>query len=413
MEYALVCRKCDAQIRNESPYQCTHCGGTLDCEFDFTDNCQEVKKVVKNAQEFWDYAPFFPVDTHEPITMGEGRTPLVKADRVAEKLDIARVLVKNEATNPTGTFKDRCMSVSLTKARELAAPAVALGSAGNAGAAAAAYAARASIPCYVFLPASTPVERVAQTLMYGARMISVRGTTTDCIDMVGEACKLHGWHNVTTAIPYNPFQAEATKTIAFELAQEMKWDVPDWILVPIGGGGILSGIYKGYHEMHKMGLIDKMPRMVGVQASGCAAVVKAFKEGKEPEKIEIWGTPPTGIAVAIADPYPLDGTTALSAIYESNGYSEMVSDAEILAGQALLAGGEGVFVEPASATTIAALAKLREKGAIKRNEQVVCIATGTGMKDPKLAAKQVQTPPVVNRDMDQLNTLLATFDWHE
>ena len=408
MEYTLVCRDCKAKITDQSSYHCPYCKGTLDCEFDLTSHEEKMASLIKNAHSFWDYAPLFPVKHEYRITMGEGRTPLVVAERLAQELDMASVLIKNEATNPTGTFKDRCMSLSLTKALEFGAPAVALGSAGNAGAAAAAYAARAQIPCYVLLPASTPIERVAQTLMYGAKMISVRGTTTDCIEMIAEACDTHGWHNVTTASAYNPYQAEATKAIAFEIAQAMNWSVPDWILVPIGGGGILSGIYKGYRQMQALGLISRLPRIVGVQASGCAAVVEAFKKGKAPDQIKRWDNP-SGIAVAIADPYPMDGISALTAIYNSKGYSEMVSDGEILKAQSLLASREGIFAEPASATTVAGLAKLLEAGVIKSGETAVCVVTGTGMKDPQLALEQVQRPPVVDLDMAQLDVVLRTF----
>jgi threonine synthase len=374
----------------------------LDFELEIASRAEELKAVLMNAHAFWDYAPFFPVLAESKVTMGEGNTALIAAQRLQEKLGVRRLFLKNETANPTGSFKDRCMSLSFTKALELGAPAVALGSAGNAGASAAAYAARAQVPCFVLIPESTPLERVALIAMLGAQIILVRGSTTDCIELVEEACKVYGWHNVTTASAYNPFQAEATTTIAFELARALDWSVPDWILVPIGGGGILSGIYKGYRVLHTLGLVDRVPRMVGVQAAGCAPVVQAFQEGRAPDEIERWGSP-TGVAVAIADPYPMDGCTALQAIYQSRGYSESVSDGEILKAQSLLANCEGVCAEPASATTVAALAKLLQKGVIKPTEEAVCIITGTGMKELQLIRGKVGHPPVIEKNAEDLS----------
>lgn len=400
MSYRLVCRACHKELF-EDCYRCPECGGVLDCRFDLKDKTY-YSSVIKNAQTFWDYKPLLPLKGENYITIGEGSTALVDAERLATKLSVRKVLVKNEGQNPTGTFKDRCLSVGYSKAKEMKAPATVIGSAGNAGAAAAAYAAKSELPCFVMVPATTSMERVVQTLMYGANMIKINGNVSDCIEMLTKVCRARGWHNMTTAHPCNPFQAEGTKTIAYELARELDWRMPDWVIVPIGGGGILTGIYKGFCDMKALGLIDKMPRMAGVQEDGCSAVVNAFQIHAKPEEVKRVECP-SGVAVAINDAYPLDGGTALAAIYDSSGYAEKVNAQEIADAQSLLGSTAGVFAEPASACSIAGLVKLLNKGVIGSEHTVVCIVTGSGLKDTSFAISHANSPQVVNMDDAELS----------
>jgi len=412
--FDLICTSCNSKYESKSQvYTCKNCGKRLRIEYKYSRQHNYLAEIIKTAEGgVWNYREFLPVESDKIITMGEGNTPLVEAPNLESLLEINNVFIKNETLNPTGTFKDRCMTVAISKAVEFNATAVILGSAGNAASAAAAYATRANMPCYVLIPAVTPIERVVQTALYGGRIIRIDGTVNDCIDMIHFVQKEYGWHNVTTANVYNPYQGEGPKTIAYEIARQLNWKTPDWILVPIGGGGILSAIWRGFKEMYEIKVIDKLPRMVGLQADGCASVVKAFKEKKKSHEIEDWGKPNT-IAAAIADPYPLDGQIALESIYESHGYAEWVSDEEIMNGQKILARCEGIFAEPASSTTIAGLIKLKSKGIINRSDSVVCVVTGTGLKDPAIAAKNIIEPPIIANDINSLLNALSGYEKHD
>lgn len=204
MGYDLVCRDCGRHTEQDV-FRCPHCNGILDCRFELEDPPQ-YRSILQGAKGFWDYLPFFPVAGGHPVSLGEGNTPLVAAPRLAGRLEMRGVYVKNEGMNPSGTFKDRCQSIAYTKAREMGAPATIIGSAGNAGAAAAAYAAASGIPCFVVVPADTNMERLAQTLQYGANLIRVQGNVSDCIEMLEAVCKARGWQDMTTAHSHNPFQ---------------------------------------------------------------------------------------------------------------------------------------------------------------------------------------------------------------
>lgn len=400
--YRQVCRRCKKSW-DEDAYRCPDCGGTLHSVYEFRDR-EYLKTMMKNAETFWDYRALFPVaETEKRITMGEGKTPLV----AAEHLGIEGLFLKNEGMNPSGTFKDRCMSISFSKALELGARGVVIGSAGNAGAAAAAYAARAGIPCYVMVPASTPSQRIAMIAHYGARVIPVEGSVTDCIELIGQVCETYGWHNVTTAAPYNPFQADAEKTIAYEVAKQLSWQVPDWIAVPVGGGGILSGIYEGFQDLLALGLTDRLPRMIAAQETGCNPLVRAFREKKAPGEIERIEHP-QGIAVAIADAFPLDGETALAAVYQSQGWADDADDEEIRRAQSLLGRREGIFAESASAAAYVVVEKMRRSGKIRDGERVVCVVTGNGVKELPRIEGEMELPEPVACEISALKRYLAS-----
>ncbi len=398
--YEQFCHACRA-VFPEDRYACPACGGTLGQRYDFGD-ARYCRDVMRRARRYWDYAPFFPVrEPARAVSLGEGFTPLIRCDRAAAELGLSRLFVKNEAANPSGTFKDRCMSISVSKAVEDGDRAFVIGSAGNAGAAAAAYAARAGLPCYVLVPAATPAGRLAQIQVCGAKLILVRGTVYDCIRLIREVAPEMGWRNLTTAAVYNPFQADSEKAIAYEMAQALDWRLPDWVATPVGGGGILAGMANGFSDLLELGLIDRVPGMIGVQEDGCAPLVEAFKRDLAPDAIPTVAKP-FGIAVAIADAYPLDGPAALSAIRRSGGVAEDVSGAEIILAQQLLARTEGVYAEPASSTTIAGVKKLRAAGVIGPDDSVACVITGSGMKEMGLTAGHLPKPPVVDLDADAL-----------
>lgn len=378
-------------------------------------NKQEWIDIITNPNQgkgIWAYAPMLPVETKNIVSMGEGFTPLTKAINLAELCNIKGLYVKNEGMNPTGTFKDRCQSVAITKAIQSDVKGVIIGSAGNAGAAAAAYAAKAKLPCFVFLPAHTPKERLVQTLQYGAKVIKIEGSVNDCIDTIAFVKDEFKLENVSTANCMNPYQGSGCKTISYEIAYQIGFKAPDWIICPIGGGGLLSGISCGFKEMYNLGIIDKIPRMVGIQADGCAAVATAFRKNLPPDGIVRFDGYQT-LAVSIADPYPLDGEFALKAIYDTNGYSDSVSDKEILKAQKELSEQEGVFGEPASSVTIAALHKLLGQGIINQQETVVCIISGNGLKDLSAAGQLLQDVPVIKKDKKQVVETMAKYFNHD
>lgn len=404
-DYSLRCEQCSFMHRGDAGlYKCSQCGSPLEAVFQVGTRGDVLLDVLQRDEPrgMWRYGDLLPINhTVPPVTMGEGDTPLIAADRLADHLGIARLLVKWEGANPTGTFKDRCMSVAVTKVLEFGGNGVVLGSAGNAASSAAAYAARAGLPCYVLVPHTTPSGRVAQTMVYGAKVVLVRGSVNDCIDLIGKLQLRYGWHNVTTARCHNPYQAEGPKTIGYEIARDMAWETPDYVLAPVGGGGLLAAVWKAYTDLHGAGFLKNLPRMVGVQAAGCAPLVRAYQNCAPPECIEWWGSPET-VAKAIADPYPLDGNSALRAIYDSGGLAISVSDEEILNGQGILAQTEGIFAEAASSTTIAAVIRLVKERGILDSSRVVCIASGTGLKDVTLASGRFSTPPTTDPQKDDI-----------
>lgn len=400
------CLGCNARFpREQVLFSCPTCGGTLHTEFSFAGREDEARTILRAAPDqrgMWRYAAFLPTSpATPPVSLGEGDTPLVRAPNLGRALGLKNLWIKNESLNPSGTFKDRCMAVAYTKTREAGGDGMILGSAGNAAAAASAYAARAGMPCYVLVPEATPRERVFHNLLYGARVILVRGTVNDCIDMASEVMTGLRLCNATTAAPHNPYQAEGPKTIAYETARQLEWRAPDWVLTPIGGGGILTSIWRGFNDLFALGLLQGVPRMAGVQALGCSAVFNAYRDGKKPGELVRVPHPKT-IAVAIADPLPLDGDTALAAIYDSGGAAAGLEDAEILAAQALLARCEGIVADPASSCTIGGIRHLLRQGRIKAEETVVAVVTGTGLKDLRLAGESLPPPPVIDKNIDAL-----------
>lgn len=318
------------------------------------------------------------------VSLGEGWTPLIDVPRAASWVGLDALSIKSEAANPTGSFKDRCASLAMTKAREFGATGVAIASAGNAGAAAAAYAARAAIPCWVIVPDSTPMERLTQIRITGAHVVAIRGTVNDCVEVVRAMRDELGLYPVTTAVSENPYQGEGPRSIAFELFEQLQ-GVPDWIVAPVGGGGLLSAIGRGWRELLDRGIIGAIPRLAAAQPTGCAPLVRAWDDGVDPFAIIPWG-PPTSIASSIADPFPLDGWSALNALRSSSGTAIAVTDDAIRAAERHLAESEGLFIEPASACALAGVRALVESGAITQSARVVVIATGAGFKDLGVAA---------------------------
>lgn len=403
-----VCHRPYDGSRNH--FVCPHCGGSIESPIDLQSNAGHLRQVLQegSADGIWGYRDFFNVaQDAQPVTLGEGNTPLIRTQRLAALYGMDNLYLKNETLNPSGTYKDRFATVAMTMACADGIREVAIGSAGNAAAAVAAYAAKAGMTCYIMLPPGAVKERAWQNMAYGGHFIYGMGGVDDCVAMAEDGEAIFGWKNMCTTMMNNPLACDGYKTIAYEIARSMKFDVPDYVICPVGGGIIISKVYKGFEEMKALGLIDRLPKMIAVQAAGCAPLVKAYEEGKQ--ATQKWENGDT-IAFAIFDPVTFEGVTALDTVRRSGGMAIAVADGDILDAMRACAKLEAVIPEPASAATIAAAAVLREKGIIRAQDKTVCVLTGSGLRDLRLFAKEdVQAPEVRPADMDALRRAVAFY----
>ncbi|MGB9937963.1 MAG: threonine synthase [Methanobacterium sp.] len=392
------CITCGAEYNvNEIIYTCSQCDSVLEvvCE-------PEVSKDSFNCRKstMWKYKEFMPVDPSKIVSLEEGGTPFCKCDKLGEKLGVD-LYVKVEGSNPTGSFKDRGMSVGITKAMELGVDTVGCASTGNTSASLAAYAARAGLRCIVLLPSGkVALGKLAQAMFHGAEVLSVRGNFDEALEAI-TALALQGKLYLLNSV--NPFRLEGQKSIGFEIVDDLGWKSPDRIVLPVGNAGNISAIWKGVKEFHNAGFMEDLPMMTGIQAEGAAPIVRAIRENKK--DIIPFENPET-VATAIRIGAPVSAKKALAAIYESSGCAETVTDDEILDAQKLLARTEGIGVEPASAASIAGLIKLVENGEVDKGEQVVCIVTGHLLKDPNTAINACIEPVEVDADINELSRIL-------
>ena len=411
----LRCTGCRATHATTERYKCPACGTVLDAEYNA--DPAAVRSLIEqvstsSVRSIWAFGPLLPIaPTVPPVTLGEGWTPLLAADRSEAWAGIPNLWLKAETANPTGSFKDRPVSVALTKAREFAVEGVVTASSGNAGAAVAAYAARAGLPAVVLVPADLPDAKMAQIAGYGATLIAVRGHFSRAYELTLAWAKTSGWYNVTTTL-LSAFPTEGNKTVAYELWLQMR-RVPDWILIPVGSGPLLVGIWKGYREMKAAGLIDRLPRMVAVQAAGCAPIAQAF--ARDEETVEAWGEPTT-VASGIRDPlqgYADDGTLTLRHVRESGGAAIAVTDQQILDAAETMAIHEGQAAEPTGAVAVAGAISMARDGRIAPDETVVCLITGHTLKDPQALRERRPQPRIVDPDLRSLQRELENLLQHQ
>ncbi len=394
----MKCISCGEEYEvDEIIYTCKKCDSTLEvvCSPDVSRDIFNCRKST-----MWKYKEFLPVDESKIVTLDEGGTPFCRCNKLGDELGID-LYVKVEGSNPTGSFKDRGMSVGITKAVELGVNTVGCASTGNTSASLAAYAARAGKRCVVLLPAGkVALGKLAQAMFHGAEVISIRGNFDEALETV-TSLALEGQLYLLNSV--NPYRLEGQKTIGFEIVDDLGWKSPDRIILPVGNAGNISAIWKGITEFHEAGFMDDLPMMTGIQAEMAAPIVNAVREGKKTV------TPvkdPETIATAIRIGAPVSAQKALRAIYESNGFAETVTDDEILSAQKLLARKEGIGVEPASAASIAGLLKLVESGEVDRGEQVVCIVTGHLLKDPNTAIDACVEPLEIDADVKTLSKII-------
>ncbi|HDD42601.1 MAG TPA: threonine synthase, partial [Nitrososphaeria archaeon] len=359
---SLKCVRCGKEYPLKKFYKCPSCGGVLDVKYDYVKLADEVdlrSLFSKRGLNLWKYIDFLPIrKSSEIVSLGEGMTPLLKAERLGESLKVKSLYLKDETRNPTSSFKDRPYTVGVSKAKEFGVKAAVVASAGNAAASLAAYSARAGIKCYVFVSENVPAHRLLEIQAYGAEVIRVKQVPDGVFRITVSASEKFGWYNLTTSF-YNPYTVEGDKTIAYEIYEQMGFEVPDWVIIPVGVGPLLVGCYKGFNELRNLGLVNEVPKMVGVQSEGCAPIAKAFEENRS--EVEPWKGELKTVARSIVNTlqeYPDEGTYTLQIIRRSKGWALAVSDDEILRAMDDLATAEGILAEPASATVIAALRRL-------------------------------------------------------
>jgi threonine synthase len=383
----LQCKECKTQYPLEALYVCERCFGPLEVVYDHSRLASDVsglrRRIQGGPQNIWRYADFLPVQSPPApsgrlasrIGLPAGCTPLIRADRLAERLGLREVWVKNDAANPTHSFKDRVVSVAVTRARELGFETIACASTGNLANSVAAHGAALGMDSYVFIPSDLEEQKILATGIYGTNLIGVNGSYDDVNRLCTELCAERDWAFVN--INLRPYYAEGSKTLAFEIAEQLGWELPDRCIVPIASGSLFTKIAAGFEEWSELGLIEgELPRMNGAQAEGCSPVASAYSAGLDicrPVK-------PKTIAKSLAIGNPADGPYALDLARRSGGGVDSVSDDEIRAGIKLLAETTGVFTETAGGVTTAVLAKLAERGEIDPDERVVLVITGEGLK---------------------------------
>src|SRR3954468_20626162 len=375
---ALKCKECGETYALEARFVCDVCFGPLEVKYDYSglDAAELRRKIQSGPLNIWRYADFLPFETRPKTALAAGITPLVRADRLAERLGIREVWIKNDAANPTHSFKDRVVSVAIAKAKELGYEVVACASTGNLANAVAAHAAAAGLDSYVFGPADLEEQKILATGVYGTRLIAVDGTYDDVNRFCTELSSEQPWAFVNVNL--RPYYAEGSKTLGFEVAEQLGFELPDRVVVPVASGSLFTRIASGFQEWIDIGLIEgELPIFNGAQAEGCAPVADAFAAGKDVCRPV---QHPDTIAKSLAIGNPADGVFALELARRTGGSIDAVTDEEIVAGIRLLAETTGIFTETTGGVTTAVLAKLAARGDIGADERVVLVITGEGLK---------------------------------
>src|SRR5512136_3121154 len=407
---SLKCLICGAEYRpDEIEYVCPLHGedGIVDVQYDYQligGRVSPASLAENGDYTIWRYKPLLPVEpggSVPPLTVGW--TPLYRADRLADGLGLRHIWVKDEGRQPSASFKDRASAIAVVKARERRAEVITTSSTGNAGAALSALCASVGQKNVIFVPESAPPAKVAQLLVYGSTVILVRGTYDDAFELCAQAAKEFGWYNRNTG--YNPYMTEGKKTASLEICEQLGWDAPDRILVSVGDGCVIGGVHKGLKDMLAMGWIDRMPKLMGVQAAGSAALYDAWRTGTD--AMQMTPIDAQTIADSISAGLPADRIKGLAAVRETGGAYIKVTDEEILAAIPELARGSGVFAEPAGAAAYAGLVKAVEQGLVGAEERIVVLSTGNGLKDIASARKSVGEPMVVDKDLADVKRALG------
>ena len=402
----LKCLLCGTEYSpDEVEYTCSKCGndGILEVIYDY----EEIKKhfskdSLKNNIIFdmWRYLPLLPIN--DPLKIGPlkvGWTPLYEPERIEKNLGVSSLWIKDDGRNPTASLKDRASAIAVVKAQELGETILTCASTGNAASSLAGACASLGLKSYIFVPRTAPRAKIAQLLVFGSNVLAINGTYDQAFDLSIKATEEFGWYNRNTA--FNPYMVEGKKTVALEIIEQMNFEVPDYIFVPVGDGCIISGVAKGYKDMFSLGFIDKTPKLVTVQAEGCNPIVQAVNGDGTVNFVE-----PHTIADSIAVGIPRNRTMAIRDVRESKGFGISVSDEEILDAIRYLGSVQGIFAEPAGATGFAGFLKSLKQGVISKNDKIVVLVTGNGLKDVESAIRAGGEPIIIDPDIDAVKKVL-------
>lgn len=384
-----VCKR--SYSANEVEYTCPHCGdvGTLEVLYDYEALRTQLDRDMlrsNNEQSMWRYKALLPIEGGAKVPpLRVGMTPLYDTTRVADSLGLRQVWLKDDGQNPTGSLKDRASAMVVARAMEQGITTVSTASTGNAAAALSGIGASVGMSIIIFVPASAPEAKIAQLLVYGATVLLVEDSYDVAFDLCAQMCLSEGWYCRNTGM--NPYTVEGKKTVAFEIAEQLNWNIPDVVMVGVGDGNIIAGVYKGFYDLFQLGWIERIPRLIGVQAQGSSALVHAWENNIKPEDMK--PMPAETVADSISAGVPRDRAKALRAVRETRGAMIAVPDDEIIAAIPELARLTGVFGEPSCTAVYAGAKRAVQSGLLDKNESVLLLMTGNGLKDIRRAQQSV------------------------
>jgi threonine synthase len=401
---SLICRECKKEYKPQFRYICEDCFGPLDVNYIYPNNIKRELFESRKEKTYWRYFELLPIrDKNNIISINSGFTPLQKSTNLSIDLQLKSLYIKNDSVNPTFSFKDRPAGVAVSRAKEINLKAVGCASTGNLASATAAHAAVARLPCYIFAPADLEPVKISQALAYGAEFVAVDGTYDDAnrvASVIGDS-KGIGIVNINM----RPYYVEGSKTLAYEVAEQLNWQVPDYLVIPVGSGAMLNAICKGFEELCEIGLVDDVSnlKIIAAQPHGCSPVVDAFKSNSD----EIFPVEkPNTIAKSLAIGDPGDGIYVLKRLKQYHGIAESATNQEIRNGILKLSKTEGIFTEPAGGVSVAVLQKLVESGKIDRDANIVCYVTGNGLKSTEAIVGMLPKPSTVKPDVQMVSTII-------
>jgi threonine synthase len=401
---SLICRECKKEYKPQFRYICEDCFGPLDVKYIYPTNIKRELFESRTEKTYWRYFELLPIkDKNNIVSINSGFTPLQKSTNLSTDLRLKSLYIKNDSVNPTFSFKDRPAGVAVSRAKEINLKAVGCASTGNLASATAAHAAVAKLPCYIFAPADLEPVKISQALAYGAEFVAVEGTYDDAnrvASVIGDS-KGIGIVNINM----RPYYVEGSKTLAYEVAEQLNWQVPDYLVIPVGSGAMLNAICKGFEELCEIGLVNDVSnlKIIAAQPHGCSPVVDAFKSNSN----EIFPVEkPNTIAKSLAIGDPGDGIYVLKRLKQYHGIAESATNQEIVNGILKLSKTEGIFTEPAGGVSVAVLQKLVESGKIDRDANIVCYVTGNGLKSTEAIVGMLPKPSTVKPDVQMVSTII-------
>ncbi len=401
---SLICRECKKEYEPQFRYICEECFGPLDVTYIYPNNIKKEIFESRKEKTYWRYFELLPVrDKNNIVSINAGFTPLQKSTNLSKDLQLKSLHIKNDSVNPTFSFKDRPAGVAVSRAKEINLQAVGCASTGNLASATAAHAAVARLPCYIFAPADLEHVKISQALSYGAEFVAVDGTYDDAnrvASVIGDS-KGIGIVNINM----RPYYVEGSKTLAYEVAEQLNWQIPDYLIIPVGSGAMLNAICKGFEELQEIGLVNDVSnlKIIAAQPHGCSPIVDAFKSNSN----EIFPVEkPDTIAKSLAIGDPGDGIYVLKRLKQYHGIAESATNPEIIDGILKLSKTEGIFTEPAGGVSVAVLQKLIENGKIDRDANIVCYVTGNGLKSTEAIVKVLPKPSIVKPDVQMVSAII-------